>query len=79
MSIAWMCPWCQRGCPSQGDMRLHEAECEMRPDPKEDLRDKFAMAVMPAVTRELWGSGWDKLAEAAYQIADAMLDRRKKQ
>lgn len=45
------------------------------------LRDYFAAKALPECIRELWGQGDDvpDMAQAAYQIADAMLAERSKE
>ena len=48
----------------------------------EGLRDKFALAVLPAIYAELNGDSryeWEQMAVRAYQLADAAMKARKSQ
>jgi hypothetical protein len=42
------------------------------------LRDYFAAQAMPAVYGRVQSGGFERVAELAYQMADAMLDERLK-
>lgn len=56
----------------------HNADIVTYAEPGMSLRDYFAAKALPAVVSDVDFTSWAQCAEAAYDIADAMLAERVK-